>query len=65
MKSMNKALALGAGIQSVHTKGISSPHTQSISLDEKERLRRDMILNGPEVKTIFLIALPLVFYNSL
>ncbi|MBQ7158691.1 MAG: MATE family efflux transporter [Treponema sp.] len=62
---MNKALALGAGIQSVHTKGISSPHTQSISLDEKERLRRDMILNGPEVKTIFLIALPLVFYNSL
>ncbi len=36
-----------------------------VQLDEKEKRRRDMILNGPQVKTIFYIALPLVFYNSL
>ena len=36
-----------------------------ILLDEKERRRRDMILGGDMVRTIFVIALPLVFYNSL
>lgn len=36
-----------------------------ISLSAKESRRRDMILNGDMVKTIFYIALPLVFYNSL
>ena len=36
-----------------------------VTLDEKEARRRDMILNGPQTKTICYIALPLVFYNSL
>ncbi|MCR4822496.1 MAG: MATE family efflux transporter [Treponema sp.] len=38
---------------------------EEISLSEKENRRRNMILNGPQVPTIFYIALPLVFYNSL
>lgn len=36
-----------------------------IVLGEKEKKRRKMILEGAEVPTIFVIALPLVFYNSL
>ncbi|MBQ3965225.1 MAG: MATE family efflux transporter [Treponema sp.] len=39
--------------------------SQSIHLDEKETIRRNMILNGPQVKAIFFIALPLVLYSSL
>ena len=39
--------------------------TGGVVLDEKEARRREMILGGPEFRTIFLIALPLVFYNSL
>ena len=37
----------------------------NVTLGEKEARRRDMILNGSPVKTIFFIAMPLVFYNSL
>ena len=43
----------------------SAESSQVITLDHKEARRRDMILNGPQIKTIFTIALPLVFYNSL
>ena len=37
----------------------------AVTLGEKEARRRAMILTGEPVKTIFYIALPLVFYNSL
>jgi len=39
--------------------------TGTITLDKKESMRRSMILYGSQVKTIFYIAFPLVFYNSL
>ena len=39
--------------------------TQRVVLDKTEARRREMILSGPQTQTIFYIALPLVFYNSL
>lgn len=59
MKDMKDSLA--------QTKPLPQADSQKerISLSEKESRRRDMILNGGMVKTIFYIALPLVFYNSL
>ncbi|MBQ7159521.1 MAG: MATE family efflux transporter [Treponema sp.] len=44
---------------------VNDEENKTVQLDEKEARRRDMILNGPQVKTIFFIAMPLVFYNSL
>ncbi|MBR0101533.1 MAG: MATE family efflux transporter [Treponema sp.] len=43
----------------------NSETQDKIFLSEKESRRREMILNGAPTKTIFYIALPLVFYNSL
>lgn len=43
----------------------ASGNKDEIVLSEKESRRRYMILNGAPTKTIFYIALPLVFYNSL
>lgn len=43
----------------------ASQDTPTVTLDPKEERRRQMILTGAPVKTIFYIALPLVFYNSL
>lgn len=43
----------------------ASGNKDGIVLSEKESRRRYMILNGAPTKTIFYIALPLVFYNSL
>ncbi len=40
-------------------------NTDKVILDEKEERRRQMILTGGEFKTIFFIALPLLFYSSL
>ena len=57
MKSTNTAIAA--------TSFVPPKKEDTITLDEKEALRREMILSGNMVKTIFLIALPLVFYNSL
>lgn len=37
----------------------------AVTLGEKEARRREMMLHGAPVRTIFYIALPLVFYNSL
>ncbi|MBR4448752.1 MAG: MATE family efflux transporter [Treponema sp.] len=39
--------------------------SETIILSEKEERKRQMILSGSKLKIILLIALPLVFYNSL
>ena len=42
-----------------------SSTSEKVVLSEKEGLRRDRMLNGPQMNILFSIALPLVFYNSI
>ena len=42
-----------------------SSTNEKVVLSEKEGLRRDRMLNGPQMNILFSIALPLVFYNSI
>lgn len=43
----------------------SQKNSSTIEISEKEKIRREQILHGNQMKILFSIALPLVFYNSI